>query len=213
MKLEELKNVARDNFCDTRKEFTETWLSEMPGMAGNLDLYPSLLHQLNDFLKHGFEKAKVADNIFKLAFDDVGYYWVEVADEPVLIVEVKIKPDAYHISMTGKKSDTFGKPPYASDLYSAILKDSKKSLLFSDEYLSDKSFDLWAKLLKSGKQISVYDTKEMELKNISTVDELKRYYHSNGNRFRFTLSENVIKESAIKVKFNLYRTRRENNIL
>lgn len=213
MKLKDIKAAAKNNFCDTRKEFVDTFLGEMPGMAGDLDLYPSLLNIINDLQSNGVNSNKISENLFKIVSHDVAYYWAEQLKVPVLIIEIRIKPDAYYVSMTGKKSEAFGKPPYASDLYEAILKDSKHSLLFSDEYLSDKSFDIWARLLKDGKKISVYDTKEMKPIRISSPEDLKQFYHSTGKRFRFTLSENHLMDGAIMAKFNLYRTRKENNIL
>lgn len=171
-----------------------------------------LLSDLNNFLKHGIEKKKVKQNIFKLTSDSIGYYWCEDDEQPVLIVEVKIQPDAVSVYMLGKKSEVFGKPPYASDLYEAILSDSGKSILISDEYLTDQSFDVWAKLLKDGKTISVYDTKTADIQKIDSADALKTFYHPSGNRFRFVLSENTLKESGIRADFSRYRFRRNNSI-
>lgn len=212
MKLEDLKSIVVANFVDDRQNFKTTWLSEMPGVAGTLNTFPALLFNLKSLLKHGVEKQNVKQDIFKLLSDSVGYYWIESDGQPALIVEVKIQPDAIIVYLLGKKSDVFGKSPYASDLYEAILNDSGKSILMSDEYLTDNSFDVWARLLKNGKTISVYDAKTADLQKIDSVEALKSFYHSSGNRFRFILSDSALKESAIRADFNRFQFRRDNSI-
>lgn len=212
MKLSELKQIVAENIGDSRAEFKETWLMEMPGLAGMLDTFPSLLYSLNDLLKHGTEKIRIENNIFKTVAGDIGFYWIEKDEKPVLIVEIKIKSEAIQLNMLGKSSDAFGNPPFASDLYSAILTDTGKSVLMSDEYLTDNSFAVWAKLLKLGKQISVYDVRTSDLQKVDSEEILKSYYHSTGNRFRFILSENSIREGIIRVSFQRFKFRKENNI-
>lgn len=213
MKLEEIKNILIKNFRDDRVDFKESWLSEMPGYAGTLDTFPSLLIIINDFLKNGIEKISLGNNIYKIVSDNICYYWISYENRPALIVEIEIKHEVCQVKMTGKKTEMFGKPPYASELYAAIIKDNIKSLLISDEYLTDSSVAVWVKLLKNGKKISVYDVKSAELISIESEEELKSYYYPTGNRFRFAISRSALKECHINASFRLYRFRRDNNIL
>ena len=115
--------------------------------------------------------------------------------------------------MLGKKSEEAGLPPIATDLYIAILKDNGKSILMSDEYLTDSSFKVWYKLLKLGHKISVFDIKTSDILEIGSPEQLKQYYRPNGNRFRFIISENALKECAINANFRIYKLRRDNNML
>lgn len=213
MKLEEIRSFLPKTFRDSRTDFTETWLAEMPEFAGTLDTFPSMLAGLNDFLKHGHTPVDLGKNVFKIHINEISTYWVEHEHLPVLIVEIKAAPEACQINMTGKKAEQFGRAPYASDLYELILKDNVTPLLISDEYLTDSSFEVWARLLKGGKKISVYDVKSVDLIPITSVEQLKTYYHPTGNRFRFAISESALKECYVKSNFRLYGFRRDNGIL
>lgn len=118
------------------------------------------------------------------------------------------------VSITGKNLKLKRKPPYASDLYAAILKNTDKSIrLMSDKTLSDEGYSLWKKLLKLGHKVSVYNASEnpgQSLKSFHTPEEMDEYFKhddSDFEKYQYVLSENTLSLGGMRAYFNTRRAR------
>ena len=132
----------------SRESFVDTWLCEAPmGIPGG-ETYSTLKFNIRDLLQNGHESIKVNDQLNKLKVRDLFYYWYGTDIDIKLAVELTQKPQGLVVSLIGKDPKLKGKAPWASDLYSDILKDSDESIrLISDKMLSDEGYNIWKKLL------------------------------------------------------------------
>lgn len=200
MKLKEVKDIG------SRSSFVETWLVEMPSGLGSFDTYETLEYRIKDFLKHGVI-PEINGLLHKIDAGDKLFYWfganIDVA------TELRVKPEGLVVSVTGKNPAVRGKPPFASDLYSAILKDSKKNVkLLSDDQLSDEGFSMWKKMVELGAKVSVFDVREpgKSFKTFDSAADLEDFFKhddSDFKRYRFVLSEDVMGFLSMRSSFRL----------
>jgi hypothetical protein len=96
-----------------------------------------------------------------------------------------------------------GRPPFATDLYDAVLADRKNIAgsvnsirLMSDRQLSDDGIKIWQRLLAQGHKISVYNNKEpgQSFIEITSEEELLQYFQDDN--INFQQWQYVISESA-----------------
>jgi hypothetical protein len=212
MKLSELKSDSRGNFNDT-------WLLEMPSGAGTFETFDTLEYSIKDFLKHGIKPVDLGNGLKKIVSDDKYFYWFDKFDDIVLAVELYKKAEGLVVSLVGKNRKYKGKQPHASQLYSAILKDTDKSLrILSDTQLSDEGFSLWKKMLALGHKISVYDNKDpgKTFKSFEIEKEMEQYFKDDDTdflRYQYILSENVLDYCTVRASFRLRLHREKSNIL
>lgn len=202
MKLNDLKNIG------SRSSFVETWLNEMPMGLGSFETYDALEYTIKDFLKHKIEPVKTG-NLYKIDAGNKLFYWFGTSSVIDLATELHVKPEGLVVSLTGKNPRLKGKPPFASDLYASILKDSDDNIkLMSDDQLSDEGFGIWKKLIAKGFKISVYDIKEpgksfQSFANSAELDKFFRSDDSDFRRYRYVLSENVMSYVSMRASFRL----------
>lgn len=152
MKLSEIFNI------DSRKSFTETWLKEMPTGLGQFETLDVLTYSVKDFLRFGIIPRPVKDNLFVIDVGTTMLYWIGSPDgkEIKIAAELKKENEALVVTILGKDRRLKGQTPFASDLYSDILKDSSENLrIKSDKFLSDEGFSVWKGLVNRGHKISV----------------------------------------------------------
>lgn len=196
-----------------REDFVVSWLCEMPQGMGRFETFAQIEHDIRERLATGGKPINVAGDISKLVGPQVVYYWIEQDGEIALGVELQVKPQALVVALTGKNPKWMGKPPYASDLYNAILRDNDRSLrLYSDEFLSDEGYAIWQKLLDQGHRISVYDKQQpgASFKTIDSADDLARYFkHGDPDfkRYQYVLSESSVAFLDTRSLFSLRRYR------
>ncbi len=178
----------------------------MPSGLGSFETYDTLEYSIKDFLKHGVH-PKVNGNLCKIDAGDKLFYWL--GDKIDVATELRVKPEGLVVSITGKNPALRGKPPFASDLYSAVLKDSKKNLkLFSDDQLSDEGFSMWKNMVELGAKVSVFDVREpgKSFKTFDSASELEDFFKpddSDFRRYRFVLSEDVMGFLSMRSSFRL----------
>jgi len=180
----------------SRTHFNETWLTEMPENIGYMESFEMLEYNLADLKKHNLPIVNIKNNLFKHEGVNIRYYWYEIDDEILLAAELTKQSEALVVNIVGKNPIYKGEEPYASDLYSEILKDTKYSIrIMSDEVLIEEGFNIWAKLLQQGHKISIYDRSSSSvgqtLKTVNSVEELKKY-HQKGTDYQdiqYILSE------------------------
>lgn len=197
----------------SRSDFNDTWLFEMPSGVGSFETYDALIYNIRDMLKHGFKSEKINTNLNKLVSGDVIFYWYGTDSDIELGTELHKKPEGLIVSITGKNPKLRGDKPYASDLYSAILKDTDKSIrLHSDKQLSDEGFNIWKKLLSLGHKISVYDVHNpgktlTSFHSAAEMDKFFKHDDTNFERYQYVLSESLLKLGEVRAKFNTRRHR------
>ena len=197
----------------TREQFNESWLSEMPERIGTTELIDMLEYNIKDLIKSGQKPVQVGP-LYKIELDSVVYYWqTDSSGNIIIAVEFGKKPNTLVVHAVGKRGNA-GKPPFASDLYLAVLADRRGTnnsiRLSSDDTLSDRGFDIWKRLLQSGHSISVYDRSSpgQTHRSINSVEELLSFFKDddrNFRRYQYILSEGNGIE--VRAQFLTRRTR------
>lgn len=175
---------------------------------GSFDTYDTIEYSIKDFLKRGIEPT-VSGDLYSIDAGDKLFYWFGSSTRIDLATELHVKPEGLVVSLTGKNPRLKGKPPFASDLYGAILKHSAKNIkLMSDDQLSDEGFAIWKKLVAKGFKVSVYDIKEpgksfQSFENPVELDKFFRNDDSDFRRYRYVLSENAMSYASMRASFRL----------
>jgi hypothetical protein len=196
-----------------RTDFRETWLVEMPSGSGAFGTFDVLEYGIRD-LKKIKTPQHIDGYLFKIISDNVLYYWYEKDGVIQLATELLRKKEGLVVRLTGKNPKLKGKPPYASDLYSMILKDSDKSIrLMSDKTLSDEGYSMWKKLLKLGYNISIYNAEEnpgQSRKSFQTPEEMDAFFKHDDTdfeKYQYVLSETLEDLAYVMATFNSRRAR------
>ena len=106
----------------SRTDFNNTWLTEMPSGVSPISLYDSICRSIFDRIKYGGKVIQLENNLNKIEGVHVIHYWYGDNTEIILGVELDVKPQGLVVTMIGKNPKYKNQPPYASDLYNAILK-------------------------------------------------------------------------------------------
>ncbi len=170
-----------------RTDFIETWLTEAPQGLGSFPTFDQVEYAIKDRIKSGSKVVDVAAITKKIVGQQVAYYWVESNKEILLGVELQIRPQGLVVSVTGKNPRYKGIPPYASDLYNLILRDTGKSIrLISDDSLSDEGYAIWKRLFQQGNKISVYDRAEpgKTFTTLDSIEDMNKYFANDDTDFR-----------------------------
>lgn len=206
-----LKQIAQTS----RNSFNDTWLNEMPSGLGSFATFDTIEYTIKDFIKHGIKPAEIGDGLNKIETSTIALYWFSRDGEILIGAELYKKPEALVVSVTGKNPKFKGKPPFASELYSAILKDAGKNVrVMSDSQLSDEGLSLWKKMISAGHTVSVYDRNEpgktfASFVKPSELDAFFKHDDTDFLRYQYVLSENVLEYCSMRASFNL-RLLREN---
>ena len=209
MKLQELYVSKGD-----RSDFIDTWLFEMPRGSGRFETFDALKYAIRDFTKSGIKPVEVTGNLKRIIIHELYLYWYEKDEEIQLASELTKRPEGLVVSITGKDPSLKGSPPYASDLYIAILKDTDKNIrILSDKSLSDEGYSLWKKLLKLGHKVSVYNAKEnpgQSMRSFHTPEEMDEFFKHGDvdfEKYQYVLSENINNLAYVRAHFNMRRAR------
>jgi len=122
-------------------------------------------------------------------------------------------------SVVGKDPKLKGKAPWASDLYSDILKDTDKSIrLLSDIKLTDEGYIIWKKLLDKGHKITIYviNNPGQSIKSFRSTDEMDEFFKHDDTKFQdyqYVLSEDHNKMLYVSAHFNTRRARELTGLL
>jgi hypothetical protein len=209
MKLYEIYNI------DSRKSFTESWLSEMPSGLGQFETYDAVSYSVKDFIRNGIKPVKVANDLFTINIATTVLYWHGSSDGKTinLAIELRKQSEALVVTMLGKNPALKGKPPFASDIYSAIIKHAGENVrVMSDKFLSDEGFKVWKKLVQLGHTVSVYDSDEpgKSFKTFDDAADLDAFFandDSDFTRYQFILSEGIENLLQVRSSFNLRKYR------
>jgi len=118
---------------------------------------------------------------------------------------------------TGKNPSYKGRPPYASDIYNAILNDSDKPIVLkSDIQLSDEGYSIWKKLYHLGHTISVYDRNKpgSSFIHLPNIEDMDKFINTSIDfkRYQFVLSENQNKSNMLGELISVFGTRQGREI-
>lgn len=179
---------------DNRIEFVESWLMEMPEGIPDTETYSALLSNIRERLQLGQEPQEVKPGAYKLTGSSILYYWFGTPSSVQVGVELIKTPQSLVVGLLGKQPALKGKPPYATDLYVAVVEDNELSLLLSDKLLSKEGLGVWKQLVKQGYAISAYDTQHPgeSRTTLKTPEELEKFYlvrDPAGRRWRYALSK------------------------
>ena len=133
----------------SREDFNESWLVEMPMGLGFFSTFDGLKQDIRNLYDSGVNITNVSDDLRSYVGSQVAYFWyVDPHENPILITQLDIKPQALVVSMTGKNPKYKGRPPFTTDLYNVILDSTGRSIrLMSNNVLSDEVYDVWKRLL------------------------------------------------------------------
>lgn len=184
----------------------------MPQGLGNFPMYDTIKYSINDRIKAGSEVIDLSGGLKKIQGQQVVYYWYENNGDIILGMELYIRPQGLVVSGLAKSPKHSG-PPYATDLYNAILNDSGKPMrILSDTDLSDDAFNLWVRFLQQGHTISIYDNQKpgQTMATVSSPTELKKFFahdDTDYRRYQFVLSKSGEMIAEVKSYFNTRRMR------
>ena len=205
-----------------RADFEETWLSEMPFRLGSFDAEDSgksfkfIVDTIQELIEKGKKAVSVDANTKKIQAAHRLYYWKEFNDRIVLGIILEKHAQGLVVTLVGKDPNYRGKPPYASDLYTLILKDKKNNLrLFSDDILGDEGFGIWKRLFQQGNKVSVYDRTApgKTFTTLNSVDDMNKYFgdsfpiDTDFSKYQFVLSHSESALSEVRTYFTLRRYR------
>jgi hypothetical protein len=186
-------------WLDSREKFDKSFLIESLEKTGPRNDFSFLLTLINE-KKQYFPNSvtKVKDNWIKYQSKEILLFWYEDNNEIYIAAEFSIDPYILTVNIIGKNLKFKKSYPYASDLYSEVLEDSKSNnpaiKLYSDKSLSEEGFKIWQRLLDKGHKISVYDVSDknhIELQKITNIDDLKKYHMQDPEfqKYRYVISE------------------------
>ena len=199
----------------SREDFSETWLVERPQRVVTGNLFSLIKQNIEDYLLYGAIAVDLSAGYKKIIREKVAFYWHETNSEIDIGCELTIRPQALVVNILGKKYDS---TTYASDLYQIILSDNDKSILMSDEKLSDSGFSLWKRLIGLGHTISLYDRSHPgTLISLRTPEELNDFFSQDKDfqRYQYVLSESNtgMKLADTRSYFNTRRMRELSGLL
>lgn len=163
----------------SRGDFIQTWLVEHPQRTGKINPIDAIRLQVAELKRNGYQPETVAPNTYKINTGNLTTYWSEINGEITIGSTVEKHPLGSAITLTGKSREYKNQPPWASDLYSTILKDTKTNVrLLSDKSLSDEGLGIWKQLIKLGHTVSVYDSNSpgTTMKTFSDPEELDQWF-------------------------------------
>jgi hypothetical protein len=196
-----------------RQDFDDTWLFEQPQGLGTFETWDTLEYIIKDRITTGSQVIKLPNNLNKIQVNQTLLYWFGDNANIILATELHKAPQALVVSVTGKNPRYTGKPPYASTLYHAILKDQHQSLrVLSDKTLSDEGYSIWKRLVNLGHSVSVYDTLNpgKTFHTFTSSSELDQFFSKDDTeykRYQFVLSESgeVLAETRNMFSIRRYR--------
>ena len=200
----------REPIGDSRTDFNESWLSEMPTGIGSIDTYDFIAKAINERIAHGAAVIDLSNDLKKIDGNQTKFYWYQRGIDIVLAAELSVQRQALVVNVVGKNPAYIGRTPYAADLYDAILKDNDVSIrLMSDRQLSDDGYQIWKRLFALGHKISVYDRKEpgtsyTTFTDAADMDQFFKHHDDAYKRYQFVLSET----EKFGETLSLFRTRR-----
>jgi hypothetical protein len=159
-------------------------LFEMPeGIQELKDGFRYIRFEIEDQITAGNKPREIGNGIKKIDTGSELFYWIEDGQEIVLAVNLIKGSDSVIVKVTAKRYE--GKPPYASDLYLAILNDQPKPVKFmGDKQLTAKALRIWKRLLTMGYDIGVYDDNNRMISKLNSVEELMSFYKKSNQSFR-----------------------------
>ena len=201
---------------DSRANFNRTWLGESPEGLGSFDLVDAVVYSINDRIKYGDSPIDLGNGYKKIEGTQVVYYWIEDRNKKiVLAAEFEKAPQALVVRGIGKIVK--GRPPFASDLYDAVLRD-RKSIggidairIMRDTQLSDEGYSIWSKMLQMGHKIMVYDNDRpgQTMQGIETEEQLRNFFKDDDRsyrRYQYVFSESG-HYGEVRSHFNTRRMR------
>jgi hypothetical protein len=195
-----------------RTDFNQTWLTEMPQGLGQFPMWDAIVYSIKDRIRMGSTVEDLSDGLRKIQGSHTIYYWYEDNGVMLLATELNVRTQGLVVSGLGKNPQIKG-PPYASDLYDAILKNEKQSMrLISDADMSNDALALWKRLLNMGHTVSVYDTDApgQSFVSLNSSNQLDQYFANDDRdyrRYRFVLSETNEMLAETRSHFNTRRMR------
>lgn len=199
-----LEELYRDSEMrkTSRSYFNEAFLGESPQRLGPGNYIDNLIDSIHDYVTNdtdiidlgyvtGFNLKKIEGNTF-------AYYWFEDDNSIILAVELDKLRYTRRVTLLGKKCVG---PPWAVDLYRAILDDVGGNItLTSDKQLTDSGISIWKRLFDDGDKVTVYDIYQpgSSMKTLNSVDELTDYFGNDVKyqNYRYVLSrKNYVAET------------------
>lgn len=196
----------------SRSDFNETWIMEMPNGINTPGVYEALVYNIKERIEYGAKIIQLPNNLNKIKGNTMVFYWYGDNDHIILATELRVAPEGLIVSLTGKDPKYKGGPPFASQLYDEIIKDTHKALrLLSDTKLSDEGYAIWKKLFNLGHNIMIYDQSNPGqsykiCKSIEDMDQYFAHHNKDYEKYQYILAEHEEMGDILSI-FGLRRAR------
>lgn len=181
-----------------RTDFNQTWLTEMPILGGSFDTFRVLTDAIKDVKLHVTEPQELEGGLKKIQYDREVFYWYEADGQIQLGVIMNVYPRRLEVTLLGKNPQLRSQPPYATDLYTVILKDQPGAKIFSDVELSIPGFRFWENMMRAGHAVSVYDTTDKKYIKIKDIRDFNKYTGPDAaQRYRYVLSRATTQDQSL----------------
>jgi hypothetical protein len=221
------KKLPPFNGFDTRDNFVKTWITESPEGIPNVSLANNIESIINDILNFTkmsseYQVEELGNSLKKLEMRSIVYYWYESNGKMLIGAEFEKRPQALIVRQIGKFNK--GHPPFASDLYDAVLNDRKQIdytvtaiRIISDDKLSEEGLRIWERLLQQGHKIMVYDSLSPGQTHIqiTTLNQLQSFFKMSDptfSRYQYVISESSSYGDLMSI-FNLRKIHEIHQIL
>lgn len=168
------------------------YLKEMPVRTGSMmhaGYYDLLKQNINSIDPDRIHRVIYQNGLYGLPVDDMMYVWIGNDINPDIIAELELVEQKPAIHIVGKRQ---GSKVYVSDFYEKIV-EIFGTVLFSGDSLSPEAVFAWKNMVKHGKLVMIYDSKNPTNRiSITDPEELEDYisdHDLSGQRYRFVLSE------------------------
>lgn len=203
---------------ESRERFVKAFLTEMPGRTGPKDYSIDIVNDITDVKNsEAYPVIDLGNNLKKIEGSKIVYYWFEKNNKILLGAQFEKEDYALKVNYIGK---TVTGPPYASELYSAVLQNRINSgninnIVMSDKDLNDEGFNIWKCLLISH-NVSVYNRNAPNnLIPVKSLADLQNYYGNDQSfrDYRYIISESMADYAETSAIFRLRKLREDAGIL
>jgi hypothetical protein len=167
---------------------------ESPQRIPKADYYRRIEKDIEEFIDYGKQPVDLGNGLRKISMGSGDIiYWIEKDSIIQIGMELESRPQGLVVRLVGKRPG-IKRSPYASDLYKAVLSDTREDVkMLSDQTLTDEGSKIWKRLFSEpGYAITVYDplASGATYHTLHSLSEFDEFFGDDAEykRYQFILS-------------------------